>query len=99
VEAYDQGLWADAIYHGYNTLISGAKAILLDKGISQSTQIAIIKAFDEQYAADFGISGFSDMVLQINKNEPTQQFAEAYLAQAKDFLVKVKGYRELPVNA
>ncbi len=94
VEAYDQRLWADAIYHSYNTLISGAKAILLDKGISQSTQIAIIKSFDEQFASEFDIYNFSDMVLQINKNEPSEQFAEAYLAQAKDFLAKVKMYRE-----
>lgn len=93
LEAYDQELWADAIYHAYNTLISGAKAILLDKGISQSTQIAIIKAFDEHFAAEFEINGFTDLVLQINKYEPSQEFAEAYLAQSRDFLEKVKSFR------
>lgn len=93
LEAYDQQLWADAIYHAYNTLISGAKAVLLDKGVSQSTQIGIIKAFDEHSAADFNINGFSDLVLQINKYEPSQEFAEAYLAQARDFLEKVKSFR------
>lgn len=93
VEAYEQKMWADAIYHGYNTLISGAKAILLDRGISQSTQIGVINAFDEQFAAEFGMSNFSAIVLQINKNEPSAVFAEAYLAQAKDFLTSVKAFR------
>lgn len=93
IEAYDQGLWADAIYHAYNTMLSGAKAVLLDKGISQSTQIAIIKAFDEHFSAEFEISSFNDMVLQMNKNAPSEQFAEAYLAEAKDFLEKIKAYK------
>ncbi len=93
VAAYEEEMWADAIYHGYNTLISGAKAILLDRGISQSTQIGVINAFDEQFAAEFGISNFSAIVLQINKNEPSAAFAEAYLAQAKDFLTNVKAFR------
>ncbi len=93
VAAYEQEMWADAIYHGYNTLISGAKAILLDRGISQSTQIGVIKAFDEEFAADFGISNFSEIVLQINKNQPSAEFAEAYLAQAKDFLANVKAFK------
>lgn len=97
LEAYDQKLWADAIYHGYNTLISGAKAVLLDKGISQSTQIGVIKSFDEGFAAEFDVNGFEEMVLQINKYEPSEQFAEAYLAQARDFLEKVKNYRNQPV--
>lgn len=93
IEAYDQGLWSDAIYHAYNTFISGAKAVLLDKGISLSTQIALIKSFDENVAAEFGIDGFTDMVLQINKSEPSPQFAKAYLAQAKDFLQQAKSFR------
>ena len=93
VEAYEQEIWADAIYHGYNTLISGAKAILLDRGISQSTQIGVINAFDEQFAAEFGISNFGEIVLQINKNQPSAEFAEVYLAQAKDFLTNVKAFK------
>ncbi|GAB1462243.1 nitrite reductase [Pedobacter sp.] len=95
VEAYNKGLWADAIYNAYNTLISGAKAILLDSGKGQSTQIGIIKTFDEEYAYKFGVNNFNDMVLQINKHEPSPQFAEAYLAQAKDFLDKVKAFKNI----
>ncbi|TDG37022.1 nitrite reductase [Pedobacter changchengzhani] len=95
VEAYDQGMWADAIYHGYNTMISAAKAILLDNGISKSTQIGIIDTFNEEYASKLGATNFSEIVLQINKNEPSQQFAEAYVAEAKDFLNKVKAFKSV----
>lgn len=93
-EAYENQAWADAIYHTYNSMVSGAKALLLDKGINQSTQAGVINAFDEYYAADFDIASFNDLVLQINKNEPSHQFAEAYLAQAHHFLNQVKNFRE-----
>ena len=95
-EAYDNKAWADAIYHTYNTMVSGAKALLLDKGVNQSTQTGVIKSFDEHFAAEFNISSFNDLVLKINQNEPTAAFAEIYLAEANDFLNKVKAFRPNP---
>lgn len=96
LEAYEQNAWADAIYHAYNTLVSGAKALLLDKGVNQSTQTGVIKAFDEHFAPEFYIDSFADLVLEINKNEPSQEFAESYLAKANDFLTQVKAFRPSP---
>jgi sulfite reductase (ferredoxin) len=93
-EAFQNQAFADAIYHTYNTMVSSAKALLLDKGINQSTQTGVINKFDEEYAAQFGIQSFSDLVLQINKNEPSLAFAEAYLAQANHFLNQVKNFRQ-----
>jgi sulfite reductase (ferredoxin) len=95
--AYAKGSWADAIYHSYNTMISAAKALLLDKGVNSSTQVGIIKEFDNNYTAtgELTIEGtFSDLVLQINKNEPSEEFATAYLQQATTFLQSVKDKRE-----
>jgi sulfite reductase (ferredoxin) len=69
---------------------------LLDKGVNSSTQAAVIREFDANYVAtgEFEIQGsFNDLVLQINKNEPSEEFATAYKQQATDFLeggVKVK---------
>jgi sulfite reductase (ferredoxin) len=57
-----------------------------------------MKAFDEHYAADFQIDSFTDLVLQINKNEPSEIFAEAYLATASDFLTRIKNSRVLALN-
>ncbi|MDB5285739.1 MAG: nitrite reductase [Mucilaginibacter sp.] len=95
--AYAKGLWADAIYHSYNTMISGAKALLLDKSVNSSTQAGIIREFDTYYTStgEITIDGtFSDLVLQINKNEPSEEFATAYLQQATEFLQLVKNKRE-----
>ncbi len=98
VESFDAKSWADAIYHAYNSMVNGAKALLLDKGINQSTQTGVINAFNENYAEAFQIKSFNDLVLQINKNEPSEAFAEAYLAQANDFLSQIKNFREQTVS-
>jgi sulfite reductase (ferredoxin) len=95
--SYNKGLWADAIYHSYNTMVSAAKALLLDKGVNSSTQTGVIKEFDNNYVAtgEFALEGtFNDLVLQINKNEPSEEFATAYKQQATDFLEAVKIKRE-----
>ena len=96
-EAYENGAWADAIYHSYNVFISSAKALLLDKGVSSSTQAGIIREFDTHYVStgEFALDGtFNDLVLQINKNEPTEAFATQYKAEAEAFLSASKAKRE-----
>lgn len=87
-QALAHGQYADAIYHSYSSFVCVAKALLLDKGINASTQIAVINAFDENYVdnGDFAFSTtFSTRVLQINKYEPSKEFAQAYLTQANGF--------------
>lgn len=99
LEAYSKEAWADAIYYAYATFVSGAKALLLDIGVNSSTQSGIINEFTERFEGQFSEQPFNELVLQINKNEPTAAFAEAYLAQANNFLDRVKTYREQAVNA
>jgi len=96
-EAFAGGRWADAIYHAYNTFISSAKALLLDKNVNSSTQAGIIREFDTHYVSTGEInllSSFNDLVLQINKNEPSESFAAVYVKEAADFLTAVKSKRE-----
>jgi len=96
-EAFAESRWADAIYHAYNTFISSAKALLLDKNINSSTQSGIIREFDNHYinTGEINVNGsFNDLVLQINQNEPTKEFAESYINQAAEFLTTVKAKRE-----
>lgn len=100
-EAYADGRWADAIYHAYNVFVSSAKALLLDKGVNSSTQIGVIREFDAQYVekGEFELNGsFNDLVLQLNQNEPSQEFATIYLAQATEFLSRSKDKREALVQ-
>jgi sulfite reductase (ferredoxin) len=101
-ESFSKGAWSDAIYHSYNVFISSAKALLLDKNINSSTQAGIIREFDAQYVdkGEFSLNGtFNDLVLQINKNEPSEEFAKEYLQAAKDFLNSVKVKREALVQS
>ncbi|NCA19609.1 MAG: HEPN domain-containing protein, partial [Crocinitomicaceae bacterium] len=49
IESIEAKAYSDSIYHAYSVFISSAKALLLDKGINSSTQVGIIRDFDEQY--------------------------------------------------
>jgi len=101
-ESFANAAWADAIYHSYNVFISSAKALLLDKNANVGTQIGMINKFDELYVStgEFVLDGtFSDLVLQINKNEPSEAFATAYRKQAEAFLASVKAKREALVQS
>jgi sulfite reductase (ferredoxin) len=96
-EAFNDRRWADAIYHAYNTFLSSAKALLLDKNVNCSTQAGVIREFDNHYVStgEIKIDGsFNDLLLEINKNEPSESFAKAYIKQAADFLSTVKIKRE-----
>jgi sulfite reductase (ferredoxin) len=95
--ALAENRYADSIYHSYSVFVSGAKALLLDKSVSTNTQTSVINKFDENYVAtgEFDqIGTFADLVLQINKNEPSQAFATQYLEQAQQFYSKAAAYRE-----
>lgn len=96
--SYEAGAWSDAIYHTYAVYVSSAKAMLLDKGVNSSTQIGVIREFDNHYVqtGEIEIEGsFNDLVLQINKNEPTEEFATAYLAEVKAFISQIKTMKAL----
>ncbi|WP_257667557.1 HEPN domain-containing protein [Parapedobacter tibetensis] len=96
-ESYNAGAYADAIYHVYSVFISGAKALLLDKGIQSSSQHAIIKDFDTNFVETGEFSfpeGFGGQVLQINRQEPSETFAKQYLAAAIGFYEAATAKRE-----
>ena len=98
IESMEAKAYSDSIYHAYSVFISSAKALLLDKGINSSTQVGIIRDFDEQYKDSQileGLESFADLVLKINKNEPSAEFARAYLGSTVDFIRKIKIAKEL----
>ena len=97
IESMEAKAYSDSIYHSYSVFISSAKALLLDKGINSSTQVGIIRDFDEQYKDSQileGLESFADLVLKINKNEPSAEFARAYLGSTVDFIKRVKLAKE-----
>ncbi|MEJ2881899.1 HEPN domain-containing protein [Pedobacter sp. GR22-6] len=95
--SYAAGAWSDAIYHSYAVYVSAAKALLLDKGVNSSTQIGVIREFDNHYVqtGELQLEGsFNDLVLQINKHEPTEEFATTYLNSVEVFYNGIKLQRE-----
>ena len=98
VAALEDKRWADAIYHGYSVFISAAKALLLDKSVTVSNQTAVINKFDENFVStgEFAVDAetFSALVLQINQQEPTEAFANQYVAEAERFLTAATTYRQ-----
>jgi len=101
-EAFEAGAWSDAIYHSYSVMVNTAKALLLDKGINSSTQIGIVREFDTYFIETGEVilpASFNEFVLQINKNEPTEEFAITYLNQATEFYKEMKAKRGAQVNA
>lgn len=93
----EEGQFADSIYHAYSTFVWAAKALLLDKGISTNTQKSVIDAFDTTFV-ETGIftfpNTFASRVLQINKFEPSKEFAETFLLQAEAFHVEASTWRK-----
>ena len=93
-------LFADSIYHSYNSLINGAKAILISKQISSNTQYGIVNEFEKHFVetGEFKFeNGFKNMILRINKEEPSKEFAEIYYNEAKAFLKTTQQYQEVQI--
>lgn len=101
-EAKSEGNWSDSIYHTYASMINAAKAVLLTEGLSANSYASIIEQFDEAFvsAGKIDLKGsFADLVYQIKENEPTEQFAGEYYAQAERFYHILNEYREKEVLA
>lgn len=101
-EAFKAGKWAASIYHSYSSMVNSAKALLTAEKTKVNTHASIIKDFDEKFVASSRIeiaNGFENLVFQINKNEPTEEFADSYLKNALVFLDKVELFRKLELEA
>jgi len=99
-EAFDNGQFGDSIYYTYASFISGAKALLLDKQVHVNTHHTLIADFDKHFVETELVTlqtSFKELVLQINKNEPSKEFAETYFAESQSFLNQVKTFRETNV--
>ena len=97
IEAFEDKKWADSIYYTYSSFVNGAKAILLAEDVKTNTQANIIAEFDNTFSEHSEIhsdQSFSELVYQIKNNEPTPEFAEAYLADANAFFNRVDLFRK-----
>ena len=94
--SFNNKVYSSAIYHAYSALVNSAKAILLSENKKTNTQAGIISQFDKLFVENgrinLGVS-FSELIYQIKKYAPTQEFAEKYIENSNQFLDKVKAYR------
>src|SRR6266513_1544816 len=81
--------WADGIYHAYSSQVHTAKALLLQQGVQCNTQHGILKDFDTHFTGK-GIytatESFKTAVMRMNDALPSEDFANEYLQQAKEFV-------------
>lgn len=96
-EALDGGHFADAVYNSYNTMVVGAKALLLSDDVACNTQMGIIRDFDKHFITSGKIKSeysFEELVLQMKKHKPDEAFAKKYFYEAASFIKLIKNYRE-----
>ncbi|AUP80101.1 HEPN domain-containing protein [Flavivirga eckloniae] len=96
-KSFNDKVYSGAIYHAYSSLVNSAKALLLAENKKTNTHAGIISQFDELFIANGNIelgTSFSELIYQINKFAPTEDFASKYIDNANAFLEKVKAYRE-----
>ncbi|MGA1226760.1 MAG: HEPN domain-containing protein [Tamlana sp.] len=96
-EAFNNKVYSSAIYHAYSSMVNSAKALLLAEDKKTNTHAGIISQFDELFVENglitLGVS-FSELIYQINKQAPSEDFASKYIENAHEFLQKVRAYRE-----
>jgi sulfite reductase (ferredoxin) len=96
-EAFEAQAYADSIYHSYSVMISSAKAFLLTQNVNCNSQHGIIKDFDTHAVQSGTITlptDFKTHILQINANEPSAEFAAAYLQDAQRFHEQIVAVRQ-----
>lgn len=95
-EAFEEGKWSDSIYLTYAGFVNGAKALLLSENQKTNTHAGIIDLFDTVFVETNKIvldSSFKDLVYQINKNEPSAEFAKKYIQEGIAFFENIENYR------
>lgn len=88
-EALTEGRYADSIYHSYSAFINTAKALLLSDDVKSSTQYEVVSEFQKHFI-ETGRSAITDnfktWVFRINKNEPSESFANQFRSDSIAFL-------------
>ena len=100
-EGLETNKFSDSVYNSYSALVIGAKALLLSKDVACNTHNKIISDFDLHYVktGEFKLDkDFETLVLQINKNEPTEEFSKKYFNEAANFLSNLHELRSKQVG-
>ena len=100
-DALDQGKWAASIYYSYQAMVNAAKALLTAEKTKTNTHSSIIRDFDALFVDTGKINlgqPFAEVVLQLNKQVPDQDFATRYLEETKNILAQLVTFRKLELQ-
>ncbi|NAY92327.1 HEPN domain-containing protein [Muricauda sp. JGD-17] len=100
-EAIEEQKWAASIYYSYQSIVNSAKALLTAEKLKTNTHASIIRDFDRLYVKTGKIAfayGFEALALQLNKNQPSEEFAKKYMEDAKSVLERLEAYRKLELE-
>lgn len=96
-EALQEEKWAASIYYAYQSMVNSAKALLTAEHTKTNTHASILKDFDRLFVDSGRIQftgSLSDIVLQLNKNRPSKDFAKTYVDDAKMVLEQLQSFRQ-----
>lgn len=99
--ALEEEKWAASIYHAYASMVNAAKALLTSEKAKTNTHASIIRDFDSQFVENNKFvleTSFSELILQLNQNEPSPMFAKKYLEDAEGFLKEAETFRKLELE-
>lgn len=94
-ESFQQGYYADSIYHSYSAAIHAAKAILIESGIHCNTHAGILADFDKNLGNNFGFNEsktFTSFVTRLNTAYPSPEFAKEYNTAVKGIVKEISYY-------
>ena len=97
----ENGKWAASIYYSYQSMVNAAKALLTAEKTKTNTHASIISDFDQLFVKSGKVTfenDFERLVLQLNTNRPSENFAKSYLAQAKLVLAKLEAHRKMELE-
>ncbi|MEM8845675.1 MAG: HEPN domain-containing protein [Bacteroidota bacterium] len=100
-EALQEGKWAASIYYSYQSMVNSAKALLTSEKTKTNTHSGIIRDFDKLFVDTDKVmlqGSFENVVLEMNKTAPSEDFATSYLNTSKEVLRKFEAYRQLELQ-
>ncbi|MFA9289846.1 MAG: HEPN domain-containing protein [Solirubrobacteraceae bacterium] len=92
-DVFKNNIYADSVYHAYNSIVYSAKAILTTVNAKMNTQENIIKLFDEHFIAtkeiNLSIESLFSIIGKIKNNTPTKDFAKEFIILANEIVGKI----------
>lgn len=98
-EALEQGLWADAQFHGYSAVVQASKALLISEGKRTNSHAAIINQFEEEFIVTgaLAVSNYEKLAMRMLIDRADED-VRLYAHEVKAFYLKVVHFRKVQLE-